>query len=84
MGLKSLPGDEAFFYKNEGEKLLGMIMCHVDDFSLSGKQNFIDEMIKNIQEILTVSKVEKSKFRFTGVDVEKVKNGIAISMEDYA
>ena len=33
---------------------------------------------------LSVSKVEKDKFRFTGVDIEKTKDGITISMEDYA
>ena len=33
---------------------------------------------------LSVSKVEKNKFRFTGVDIEKTKVGITISIEDYA
>jgi len=84
MGLKSLPGDEAFFYKNDDEKLLGMIMCHVDDFNLSGTKEFLEEMIGNIKRILTVSKVERQKFRFTGVDVEKTESGIVVSMEDYA
>ena len=41
-------------------------------------------MIEKIKKLMTVSKVEKSKFRFTGVDVEKTENGIAVSMEDYA
>ena len=31
-----------------------------------------------------MSKVEKNKFRFTGVDIEKTEEGITISMEDYA
>ena len=28
--------------------------------------------------------MEDDKFRFTGIDVEKVEDGIKISMEDYA
>jgi len=32
---------------------------------------------------LKVSKVERGKFRFTGIDIEKKKDGIHISMEDY-
>jgi hypothetical protein len=33
---------------------------------------------------LKISKIEKEKFRFTGIDVEKTEHGVTISMEDYA
>merc|ERR1719228_2215901 len=37
-----------------------------------------------LKKELSVSKVEKNKFRFTGVDIEKTEEGITISMDDYA
>ena len=33
---------------------------------------------------MDVLKVEDDKFRFTGIDIKKVEDGIEISMEDYA
>ena len=32
---------------------------------------------------LTVSKIERDKFRYTGIDVSTVEDGIEIEMEDY-
>lgn len=31
-----------------------------------------------------MSKIEEDYFRFTGLDIKKVDNGIKVSMEDYA
>ena len=31
-----------------------------------------------------MSKIEKDCFRFTGLDIKKVKDGIEVSMKDYA
>ena len=36
-----------------------------------------------VQE-LTVSKVEEDVFRYTGLDVNMISDGIEISMEDYS
>ena len=82
-GLKTVKGDEAFYYKFDGKKLEGMVLTHVDDFSMAGADGFLDELEKKIRKELNVSKVEKNKYRFTGIDIEK-KDGIVIYMEDYA
>ncbi len=83
-GLKTVKGDEAFYYKFDGEKLEGMVLTHVDDFSMAGTSGFLDELEEKIRKELNVSKVEKNKYRFTGIDIEKKKDGIVMSMEDYA
>ena len=84
LGLKTLPGDDAFYYENRNGKLMGLNLSHVDDFTIAGEVEFVSRIVKGIQERFTVSKVEEDKFRFTGLDV-KTKNGrIDISMEDYA
>ena len=59
-------------------------MTHVDDFNIAGTKVFMEEVMNKLREKLKVSKVEKNKFRFTGVDIAKTEKGITISMEDYA
>lgn len=83
-GLKNVSGDEAFYYKYDGNNLVGMVITHVDDFSIAGTKIFANNIIKKVKSVLTVSKVEKNKFRFTGIDIHKSENEIVISMEDYA
>ena len=82
--LDTLPGDEAFYYKNTDGDLKGMIITHVDDLQIAGNDPFIDLILEKLGKTLTVSKVERSCFRFTGIDVKKTTDGIEISMEDYA
>ena len=61
-----------------------MVSTHVDDFDLAGKKRFVDKVTEEIGKALDVSTVESDCFCFTGIDVKKVKDGIEISMEDYA
>merc|ERR1711954_505073 len=82
--LKTLPGDDAVYYEHKNEKLMGLILSHVDDFTIAGNTDFVKRIVTGIKERFTVSKVEEDNFRFTGLDV-KTKNGkIEISMKDYA
>ena len=84
MGLKTVPGDEAFYYENKDGKLIGSILSHVDDFTVAGTEEFVQRIVKGISEKFTVSKIERDRFRFTGLDVEATEGKIRISMEDYA
>ena len=84
MGLKTVTGDEAFYYRHSENKLEGMILSHVDDFNMAGTEKFLREIREMLKKELSVSKLEKNKFRFTGVDIEKNERGITISMEEYA
>ena len=69
-GFKSVKGDKAFYFKYKGKKLIGMILTHVVDFGMAGEDKFLDEMEEKIGGVLNVSKVEKNKFRFTGIYIE--------------
>ena len=61
-----------------------MVSTHVDDFDVAGSKKFVEMLTKEISTVLDVSTVESDSFRFTVIDVKKVKGGIEISMEDYA
>ena len=85
LGLRKLDGDEAVYYKLDEEgNLEGIVSAHIDDFDVAGQKKFVEMLIREISKVLDVSTVESDCFRFTGIDVKKVKGGIEISMEDYA
>ena len=84
VGMKTLQGDNAFYYLHDGESLLGMVLCHVYDFSISGKKTFVEMINGLLRKNFTISRVESSTFRFTGIDIVKTKKEIEVSMEDYA
>ena len=83
MGLKVLEGDEAFYYLHKDGKLIGAVITHVDDFTLAGTEDFVNDVIKTVAEELTVSKIERENFRYTGIDVKTVEDGVEIDMQDY-
>ena len=41
--LKILPCNEAFYYENRDGKLLGVVLSHVDDFTVAGEEEFVKE-----------------------------------------
>merc|ERR1712033_120215 len=84
LGLKTLPGDDAVYYEHKNGKLMGLILSHVDDFTIAGTPQFVKRIVTGIQERFTVSKVEEDNFRITGLDVKTKNRKIKISMEDYA
>ena len=59
-------------------------MTHVDNFEVAGTPEFLKEIISVVEDELTVLKVEEDTFRYTGLDVKIVSEGIKISMEDYS
>ena len=77
-------GDEAFYYLHRDGDLIGGVITHVDDFTIAGTDDFIKEILKAIEDELTISKVEKDNFRYTGQDISTAEDGsIVIKMQDY-
>jgi hypothetical protein len=83
-GLKNVTGDKAFYFCHDDGILVGLILTHVKDFNTAGNRKFIDRIVGLLKMELKVSKIEKNRFRFTGVNIEKTDLGIEISMKDYA
>ena len=83
IGLKVMEGDEAFYYLHRNGDLMGTVITHVDDFTLAGTEDFIEEVLETVSRELTVSKIERDNFRYTGIDVKTVEDGIEVEMEDY-
>ena len=81
LNLKTVEGDKAFYYLNLDGDLHGAVLTHVDDFEVTGTADFVEEIISVVEKELTISKVEEDAFRYTGLDVKIVTDGIEISME---
>ena len=81
--LKVLEGDEVFYYLHRDGELIGGVITHMDDFILAVTEDFINEVINAVSAELTVSKIEMDNFRYTGIDVKTVDDGIEIEMQDY-
>ena len=84
LNLKTIEGDEAFYYCNLDGNFHGAVLTHVDDFEVPGSTAFLEEIISVVEKELRVSKVEEYIFRYTGLDVKIVSDGIKILMEDYS
>ena len=68
---------------NEGGKIEGAVLTHVDDFTLAGNDDLIMMVLEGIRECMNVSKVEEDSFRYTGLYVERQSDGITVLMDDY-
>ena len=78
-----MEGDEAFYFHCKDDKLIGVVITHVEDFTLAGTNEIVDQVLRVINEELTVSKVKKNAFRYTGNEIKTIEDGIEIQMEDY-
>ena len=42
LGLKTLPGEDVFYYENRNTKLMGLNLSHVDYFIIAGVDEFVE------------------------------------------
>ena len=84
LNLNTLLGEDAVYYQHINGNLIGVILSHVDDFTITGTNEFVNRIVEGLKKIFTISKIEENNFRFTGLDVKTTDEGIKISMEDYA
>ena len=80
IGLKVLEDDKAFYYLHRDGNLIGGVITNVDDFKLAGTDAFIKEVLETISRELTISKIERDNFHYTGMDISTVKDGFKIAM----
>ena len=60
-----------------------MVITHVNNFTLAGTADFIKKVLEMVEKELTVSKVEKDNFCYTGLDISTVTDRFEIKMADY-
>ena len=71
-----MKGDKAFYYIHKKSKLIGAVITHVDNFTMTGTDEFIGETLEIIGKELTILKIEEDDFRYTHIDVLTIDGGI--------
>jgi len=72
---ESIQDPTLYTYHNE-EQLLGMFICHVDDFLYSGNQIFIDKVIKQVMNKFSMSSAKSGSFTYIGLHLTQTDEGI--------
>ena len=82
--MKTLSGDASFFYLIKNGQLIGMCILHVDDFLIGGTSDFFELIENNLMNKFTFGKVQSSKFKYTGLNIDQKPGGtIYIDQNDY-
>ena len=84
-GMKMVDQDEAFFYHHDDEgNLDGLFILHVDDFLVSGKKGFLENLEDHLTKRFDFGKMVESNFKYTGVKIEQKPNkAIYVDQIDY-
>ena len=64
-------------------KLVGILGCHVDDFSYCGTTNFHRNVIDTVKRKFKISAEASSCFKYLGLMISQDKSGIKISQKQY-
>ena len=83
LGMRSVSGDEAFFYHMKDGKLVGLCILHVDDFLVAGRSEFLRALDQKLGGRFKFGKVEKDKFKFTGLNIEQNEENIFVDQIDF-
>ena len=83
MDMKSLSGDDAFFFCVRAGKLVGMVIIHVDDFLVAGTTDFFTVVKQKLIGRFTFGKIEFGSFKFTGLNIRQTPEGILVDQNDY-
>ena len=82
LGFNMCEIDPAMFYLHRGEKLSGILCCHVDDFLHAGDENFENMMI-TLRKRFVAGKIEERDFKYIGFRITQDKNGIVLDQSKY-
>ena len=84
LGCKPVVGDKTLLYFHNNGKLEGLLCLHVGDILGGGTPHFKTKILDEVEKTFACSKRERNSFRYTGVDVEREKDGnIVASQEVY-
>ena len=75
--------DPAVFYWMEGEDIIGVLACHVDDFIWGGTKQFEQTVIQEIRETFKVGKEESKAFQYVGMELFHERNAIFLHQNKY-
>ena len=84
-GKVSMYDNALFLWHNENNKMIGILACHVDDFSFAGTDRFQSEVIDEVKRTFQIKTHDVGSFKFLGLRVNQssVDSSITISQKQY-
>merc|ERR1712121_519112 len=73
----------ALYLWYDNEKLMGMLVSHVDDFAFCGNNKFHNTVIKELKNTFNISTHESGTFKYLGMNVNQDRNGVVIYQDNY-
>ena len=83
LGGKSSKYDDAMFLWHENDKLIGMIVCHVDDFVYSGTDEWHGRVIDKIKKTFRISVENQGSFKYVGLNVTQTDDATLLEQDTY-
>ena len=70
------------FFLHKGDKLSGIVCCHVDDFLHAGDEHF-EKNNEQTEKRIVAGKVKERNFNYIGFRIIQDKNGIVLDQSRY-
>ena len=75
--------DKCLFMWHENNKLIGVLITHVDDFQYCGSEEWKMTVVEELKNTFDVSREEKQDFKFIGVEIQQKPTGVYVNQNDY-
>ena len=82
LGGKPMQLDQGIFCWYKENKLVGLMVCFVDDILYAGDDTF-DAVVIKLKQQFVVGSENVSKFHYIGINIKQYPNAIVISQSDY-
>ena len=70
--------DNALYLWFDNDKLMGMLVSHVDDFAFCGNSKFHNTVIKELKNTFQISVHQAGTFKYLGLSVNQDSSGILV------
>ena len=75
--------DNALYLWFDNDKLMGMLVSHVDDFAFCGNSKFHNSVIKELKTTFQISAHEAGTFKYLGLSVSQDSSGVLVHQDSY-
>ena len=82
-GMRSSLEPVIFYWRDEKEKLMGIMCTHVDDFCYGGNNTFLKNNMKVMEKKLKVGEKQSKFFKYIGVNISQQSEYIELDQEEY-
>ena len=76
LGAKVSKYEKALYVWLQSNKLIGIIVAHVDNFIWAGSKEFCSKVIENLRVVFKISKENTKAFKYININARTTKNPV--------